>query len=74
MVVANWILGQTCTVSQEGRDRTANEPSQEIAHSNIVLGRVSNTLKGQIKKKISAVMCSFSCGLHLEGNKKEAWE
>lgn len=72
MVVANCILGQACTGSRgEG---TANEPSQEIAHLNIVLGRVSETPKGQIKNKISAVMCSFSCRHPLKGNKKEAWE
>lgn len=69
MVVANWILDQTCTGSQgEG---TVNESSQEIAHLNIVLGRVSKTPKGQIKSKISAVMCSFSCRHHLKKNKED---
>lgn len=52
---------------------TANESSQEIANLNIVLGRVNETPQGQIKSKISAVMCSFSCRHNLEEN-KEAWE
>lgn len=67
MVAANWILGPSCIGSWgEG---TTNEPSQEIAHLNIVLGRVSKTPKGPNKSKISAVMCSFSCRHHLKGNK-----
>lgn len=71
MVVANWILGHTCT-GRRG-EGTANESSQEIAHLNIVLGRVSKTPKGQIRSKIPAVMCSFSCRHNLKENNK-AWE
>lgn len=49
---------------------TANESSQEIANLNIILGRVNETPKGQIKSKISAVMCSFSCRHNLKENKE----